>query len=321
MRGICSLVILILGFSSQYVVAQGADDANDPLNPQRYIPNTSYAYAGFGVYMAVVAGCLAWSIRYRAVYMIVLILSASLYAVGIMLRTVFAKDPHNITKFVAMRLMTLIPAGGFFVLVYVLFVQLVLHLQAVDLLPLNPKIIAVMYIIMETVCIAVQSAGAGFSPSSSASNQSLAKTLSLVGFAAQLALVATFTAVYILFVYRFRKLQPEEWKVRPYGRFKHFTIIVYNLGFAYQGLLIRTAYRLLEAAQGPDGKLARSELWFYMLDALQLLNVILGFVIFWPPYYLRPAMQIRLENPSHIELQGSPHSRKSASPERAYREA
>ncbi|KAG9075180.1 hypothetical protein FRC06_010234 [Ceratobasidium sp. 370] len=96
------------------------------------------------------------------------------------------------------------------------------------------------------------------------------------------------------------------------------------MGFACQNLLqrqIRTGYRLLEAIQGPNGKLAKSELWFYMLDALQLLNVILGFVVLWPPYYLHPAMQVRLGNASSVELRDSSGRSKVATPEQVYGEA
>ncbi|KAG9124931.1 hypothetical protein FRC07_009644 [Ceratobasidium sp. 392] len=314
------LALFFLATVSRNALAQAVDPANDPRNPQHYVPNTSYAYAGFGVYLAVVVGCLAWSIRYRAIYMLVLMVSSSLYAISLMLRTVFASDPHSVSKFVAMRLMTLIPAGGFFILIYVLFAQLVVHLEAVNLLPLSPNVVAITYTVLEIVCISIQSIGAALSPSSLPSNRSLGRTIILVGFIAQIVSMLAFTSTYIVFVFRLKKTRPEEWKARPHGRFKHFTIFVYMLGFACQGLLIRTAYRLLEAAQGPNGKLAKSELWFYMLDALQLLNAIIGFVILWPPYHLRHAMRTHREDPSNVELRESAEQSKITNPDRTYNE-
>jgi hypothetical protein len=71
--------------------------------------------------------------------MVILMVSAALYAIGLFLRTgesqrsfyiyhflnltrlEFAKDPHSTSKFLAMRLMVLLPAGGFYVLVRVTF--------------------------------------------------------------------------------------------------------------------------------------------------------------------------------------------------------
>ncbi|KAG8742789.1 hypothetical protein FRC10_000899 [Ceratobasidium sp. 414] len=342
----CS-VLFAFAILGQFAVAQEADLADDPLNPQNYIPKSSYAYAGFGVYLGMVVACLAWSIRYRAAYMFILMVSAAFYATGLILRTgkifsydvVFANDPYNVSTFIAMRLMALIPAGGLFILVFMSFVKLAHHLDAADLVPLGPNLIAGVYVVVEIICIAIQSVGAAISPSSTTNNQSLGKTVRLthsplelgshyranqllvVGSIIQLVSLATFTVLYIVFIYRLKNSRPEEWKARPYGRFKHFTLFVYMMGFACQNLLIHTAYRLLEAAQGPSGKLAKSELWFYMLDALQLLNVILGFVVLWPPYYLRPAMQIRLGSSSSIELRDSPGQSKAANPERAYGEA
>ncbi|KAG9073565.1 hypothetical protein FS749_014991 [Ceratobasidium sp. UAMH 11750] len=211
-----------------------------------------------------------------------------------------------------MRLMTLIPAGGLFALVFVLFAQLARHLDAVDLIPLEVNLLTVVYLVIELICVGIQSVGAVISPPN---DQSLGKTLLLVGFIIQIVSFATFTGLYVLFAYRLKKSRPEEWKARPYGRFKHFTFFLYMMGFACQNLLIRTAYRLLEAIQGSNGKLAKSELWFYMLDALQLLNVVLGFVVLWPPYYLRPATRIRLGNASSVELRDSPGHSKVVSSE------
>jgi hypothetical protein len=54
---------------------------------QKYIPNSTYAYAGFGAYVGIVFACLAWSIKCRARYMLVLIISAAFYAAGLFLRT------------------------------------------------------------------------------------------------------------------------------------------------------------------------------------------------------------------------------------------
>ncbi|KAG9086278.1 hypothetical protein FS749_003764 [Ceratobasidium sp. UAMH 11750] len=321
MQTTCNSVLLALVILGKFASAQGVDPANDPLNPQKYIPNPSYAYAGFGIYTAMVVACLAWSIRYRAAYMIILMVSASLYAVGLALRTVFANDPHNVSAFVAMHLMALIPAGGLFALVFVSFAQLARHLDVVDLIPLDVTLITVVYLVIEIVCVAIQSVGAAIGPSSTTNHQSIGKTLLLIGFIIQIVSFSTFTALYVLFAYQLKKSRPEEWKARPYGRFKHFTFFVYMMGFACQNLLIRTAYRLLEAIQGPNGKLAKSELWFYMLDALQLLNVVLGFVVLWPPYYLRPAMQVRLGNASSVELRDSPGHGKVTSPEQVYGQA
>ncbi|KAG9099460.1 hypothetical protein FS749_001206 [Ceratobasidium sp. UAMH 11750] len=97
--------------------------------------------------------------------------------------------------------------------------------------PARREFITVVHLVIEVVCIAVQSVGAAIGPSSSTNNHGLGKTLLLAGIIIQIVSFSTFTGLYVLFAHRLKKSRPEEWKARPCGRFKHFTFFVYMMGF------------------------------------------------------------------------------------------
>jgi hypothetical protein len=111
------LILLFLSALARAVLAAGdetspieidpfADPAHDPRNrsflshsshkngllinsfsAQKYIPNHTWALIATGCYGFVVVASLAWSLKYRARYMITLIISAAIYAGGLYMRT------------------------------------------------------------------------------------------------------------------------------------------------------------------------------------------------------------------------------------------
>jgi hypothetical protein len=109
------LLLLFLGTLTRAVLAADetsiemdpfADPAHDPQNrsfmslgssedrplinglfsAQKYIPNHTWALIATGCYGFVVVASLAWSLKYRARYMITLIISAAIYAGGLYMR-------------------------------------------------------------------------------------------------------------------------------------------------------------------------------------------------------------------------------------------
>ncbi|KAF8732522.1 RTA1 like protein, partial [Rhizoctonia solani] len=63
------------------------DAKNDPRNPLRYIPSKELAWTASVAYFLVVLASIAWSFKYRARYMLTLMISGALYALGLYFRT------------------------------------------------------------------------------------------------------------------------------------------------------------------------------------------------------------------------------------------
>ncbi|CAE6356797.1 unnamed protein product [Rhizoctonia solani] len=94
----------------------------------RYIPSKGLAFTACAAY-AIVVGAL--------------------YALGLYFRTVFAKDPHNISKFIVMHMLVVLSPCGLIATVYMLLGRLALTLRADDLLLIRASRITKVYIVSD----------------------------------------------------------------------------------------------------------------------------------------------------------------------------
>ncbi|CUA71467.1 hypothetical protein RSOLAG22IIIB_09585 [Rhizoctonia solani] len=76
-------------------------------------------------------------------------ISGALYALGLYFRTVFAKDPHNISKFIVMHMLVVLSPCGLIATVYMLLGRLALTLRADDLLLIRASRITKVYIVSD----------------------------------------------------------------------------------------------------------------------------------------------------------------------------
>ncbi|KAG8769653.1 hypothetical protein FRC12_004830 [Ceratobasidium sp. 428] len=268
-----------------------ADPAHDPQNPQKYIPNHTWALIATGCYGFVVVASLAWSFKYRAAYMITLMISAAIYAGGCYMRIVFAKDPHTLNKFIPMHSAIVLSPCGFIatesiIQVYMLLGRLTRHLHAEDLLLLRPNIITKVYVTSDILTLLMQATGGGMGATDSQTMRDLGAKIFLAGFIAQCVSFVSYLFIFALFVHRMRTWRAPQWDSRPNGQFLHWTTLMWAIALCCAMITIRTAYRTVEAAQGLEGYLATHEPYFYGLDCIPLWIGILAFVIVWPPKYL-----------------------------------
>ncbi|KAF8597909.1 RTA1-like protein [Ceratobasidium sp. AG-I] len=273
---------------SQYI-----DPAHDKKNPLRYIPTTPAAVAFGSLYLVTLGVFVILSFRRYGRYMLVLMLSAEIYAAGLFMRLWFAKDTHNITRFIAMNMCTILSPCGFIATVYMLLGRLAIHLEAEDLLLLKPSIITKVFVASDIITFMVQAGGGGLIASSNTNTSKIGEKIFLVGLILQLVSFIIYTLVFIIFIWRLRTQRREQWHDRPDGIFKHWLMLVMAMAISCQGIIIRSGFRTIENAQGFEGKLATTERYFYMMDCFPLWTAIFVFVIVWPPSYLTGYKAVR----------------------------
>ncbi|KAG9079547.1 hypothetical protein FRC06_007667, partial [Ceratobasidium sp. 370] len=208
--------------------------------------------------------------EYRAAYMITLIVSAAIYAGGCYMRTVFAKDPHTLNKFIAMHSAIVLSPCGFIATVYMLLGRLARHLHADDLLLLRPTIITKVYVTSDILTLLMQATGGGMGATQSQSTRDLGAKIFLIGFIAQCVSFVSYLLIFVLFVHRMRTWRAPQWRSRPDGQFRHWTTLMWAIALCCIMITIRTVYRTIEAAQGLEGYLATHEPYFYLLDCIPL---------------------------------------------------
>ncbi|CAE6434340.1 unnamed protein product [Rhizoctonia solani] len=249
------------------------DAKNDPRNPLRYIPSKGLAFTACAAYGLVVLASIGWSFKYRARYMLTLMISGALYALGLYFRTVFAKDPHSISKFIMMHMLIVLSPCGLIATVYMLLGRLALTLGANDLLLINPSRITKIYVIF------------------------------LVGMILQCISFLSYLVVFSIFIHRMRTWRGPQWESRHKGPLRHWTALALSIGISCVGITIRTIYRTLEAGEGMNGALATTESYYYVLDCVPLWISSVVFVCTWPPFYL--AGPVIASSESVLELNSS----------------
>ncbi|EUC54158.1 RTA1-domain protein [Rhizoctonia solani AG-3 Rhs1AP] len=283
------------------------DAKHDTANPLRYIPSNGLALAACAAYVLVVLMSIGWSVKRPARYMLTLMISGALYALGLYFRTVFAKDPHSIPKFIVMHMLVVLSPCGLIATVYMLLGRLALALSADDLLLIRASRITKVYIISDVVTLIIQSGGGSMGISSSESMRNLGSKLFLIGMILQCISFISYLIVFGVFIQRVRTWRGPQWESRHKDPLRHWTALALSIVISCVGISIRTIYRTLEAGEGMHGPLATIESYFYILDCLPLWISTVVFVLTWPPMYLDVPKFVGSE--SVLELNPSPYSK------------
>ncbi|KAH7319529.1 RTA1-like protein [Rhizoctonia solani] len=283
------------------------DAKNDPRNPLKYIPSKGLALTACAAYALVVLASVGWSFKHRARYMFTLMISGALYAIGLYFRTVFAKDPHNISKFIVMHMLIVLSPCGLIATVYMLLGRLALSLNADELLLIRASRITKVYVASDIITLIIQAGGGSMGIADSESMRNLGSKIFLVGMILQCISFISYLIVFGLFIHRMRTWRGPQWESRHKSPFSHWTALALSIAISCLGISIRTVYRTLEAGEGMHGPLATTESYYYILDCLPLWISTVVFVCTWPPIYL--AIPEIAASESVLELNSSPYSK------------
>ncbi|KAB5590798.1 hypothetical protein CTheo_5760 [Ceratobasidium theobromae] len=275
---------LILGLllSSVCVLAQTESKEND----LGYLPTKSLAVVAGLLYLIVPAICLVWSCNHWARYMLAIIIGGVCYAIGLFLRLVYANNPSSSGLSIIMNMFTILSPCAFIATAYMLLGRLAIHLRADEFLLVKSRIITKLFLTSDIITLLIQAGGG--SMASSASTGKLGTKIFLVGLIIQLISFIVYMIVFFVFLYRMKINRSSECFLprNTSEFFSHWTALAGALVISCIGILIRSAFRTVENAQGFHGYLATHEVYFYTLDTLPLFIAILVFTVAWPPLYL-----------------------------------
>ncbi|KAK1926730.1 putative integral to membrane protein [Papiliotrema laurentii] len=264
------------------------DPANDTCNPLRYIPNLALNVLAAVLYF-ITAILLTWQHwRFRANYMLCLVIGTYCEAIGLVLRVVLRKNPHSTGLYIVQYLFVVLSPCAFLAGDYILLGRLVQHLNAPQYLrPLKPAAVSWTFIISDVVTFLIQAAGGGLSISDNLKTAQAGGNIFLAGIAAQMASFVLFSILWAMFAIRARYQDQVLWS-RTGWKPLHWA-----LGFTCICFLIRSVFRTIELSQGYIGYLATHERFFLGLDTLPLWLGVTTFVWFWPGRYLTPESKVK----------------------------
>ncbi|KAJ4109660.1 hypothetical protein NW768_012096 [Fusarium equiseti] len=87
-------------------------------------------------------------------------------------------------------------------------------------------------------------------------------------------------------------------KAQPYG-WQRFMVI---LSVASALILVRSLFRMIEYLEGRDGELQSKEVYIYVLDAIPMAIVSIGFHVFHPSKYFNGRRKSLCESESEMTL-------------------
>ncbi|CAE6417426.1 unnamed protein product [Rhizoctonia solani] len=280
---------LFLYLLARCLVAFGQDNNGEvdlTKTPLHYIPSKSWALISAGCYIFTIVVCIIWSMRHWGRYMLAIIIGASFYAGGLLLRIVYAQEPTSVMKYASMNLIILLSPCGFIAGVYMLLSRLAFHLNAVDHLALSPRWLTKIFVTSDIFTFFVQATGGGLTAMDDPDKRDMGKKLFVGGLVAQLISFLLYTLIFALFVNRVRTQMTIEWNNRPNGLMRHWLALVIAMAISCVAIIIRSIFRTMENVQGRDSDLATKEGYFYVLDCFVLWISISVFIVVWPPRYL-----------------------------------
>ncbi|TFK43477.1 RTA1-like protein [Crucibulum laeve] len=276
-----------------------ADPRHDPYNPLKYIASNALTAVAFSLVL-LVALIQSWCIwRWGAKWMLSMVIGAYTFSFGLATRFGLHLHPQSKGLYIVEYLFVVLSPCAFIAADYVLLGRLARHLKADQHLLISPRRITIVFITSDITTFLIQAIGGAMSVSANAPDRALAGSrVFLAGLAAQLLSFFVFTCLYIVFLNRVRKYQPEVWNMDANKSWlTSWRTLAVVLFVSCIGILIRSGFRVVELSEGFQGRLATSEAFFYGLDTLPLFIAITVYVPFWPGRFISPAE----DQTTHIE--------------------
>ncbi|PPR07047.1 hypothetical protein CVT26_005248 [Gymnopilus dilepis] len=271
------------------------DPKHDPYNPLKYIASNVLTGIAFGLVL-VVAIIQTWFIkRLGAKWMMSMTIGAYFFALGLAFRFGLHSHPESKGIYIVEYMFVVLSPCAFIAADYVLLGRLAKHLNADKHLLVRSRRITITF-----------AAGGGLTASANQPAKALAGSrvgavifwdytfvltlhqIFLAGLVAQLLSFLCFTGIYIVFLYRVWRYEPEIWARDNNKKWrKSWQALAFALIVSCIGILIRSGYRVAELSEGFDGPLTTSQALFYGVDTLPLFVAIAIYIPFWPGRFIR----------------------------------
>ncbi|TDL29586.1 RTA1-like protein [Rickenella mellea] len=260
----------------------------DPCNPLTYIPSNTLTGIAFGLYVAVALIQAFHMMRWGARWMAPMVIGAYTFSIGIGTRLGLHDMPDSKGIYIVFYLLVVLSPCAFIASDYILLGRMARSLNAGKHLLIPPTRITAFFITSDVTTFLIQAAGGSISiAANDIKTNKLGSNVFLAGLVLQLVSFLGFTSVYLLWLYRVRRYEPETWRrdsSNPWHR--DWRTLAGALVISCIGILIRSVYRTIELSQGFKGRIATVEAFFYAFDTFPLFLAILVYVFFWPGWFI-----------------------------------
>ncbi|KDR83684.1 hypothetical protein GALMADRAFT_219515 [Galerina marginata CBS 339.88] len=288
------------------------DPRHDPYNPLKYIASNTLTAIAFSLVL-VVGIIQTWFIKkWGAKWMMSMTIGAYCFALGLSVRFGLHTHPQSKGLYIVEYLFVVLSPCAFIAADYVLLGRLAKHLKADKHLLVTSRRITIVFVSSDITTFLIQAIGGAMSVSANEPQRALAGSrVFLAGLAAQLLSFLSFSFIYLVFLYRVQRHEPETWAMDNNKRwYNSWLALATALFFSCIGILIRSGFRVVELSEGFQGRLTTSEPLFYALDTLPLFVAISVYIPFWPGRFINghDSHVVAQENVDTVEPKSSESS-------------
>ena len=259
-----------------------AQKHQDIIDYFHFWPSKALSIIGLSLFLIVSLAVLTMTVKTRQWFMLIASIVGLMEMGGYACRiSMLSKPQYGV--YVAMQCLLIIPPSFLALVQYITLGKvagLVKQRFPDRKLLVKPKAVMIGFFVIELAALACQGAGAGLSVSNDGVNQneSAGKALLIVGLVALVVLIAIYwaTAIYV-------HASPA-YGVRQSPNLRWLFPVLYVCTAL---LLTRNIFRLIEFSQGWYGRLAVQEKYFYTLDALMILLILVVNAFFHFGLYLK----------------------------------
>ncbi|KAF7555199.1 hypothetical protein G7Z17_g2394 [Cylindrodendrum hubeiense] len=256
-----------------------------PFDLYPYNPALPPAFAFLGLFAVAALVHFILMFPYRSAFPIPMIIGAGMEAAAYWFRTRSHNNLRQTLPFIIQNLLVLVAPPFLAATLYMSLGRIARALRAEDLSLISIRWLTKMFVLVDVICFATQTAGAIMSGSEVADEASRGKMIIIIGLGLQIVAFAFFMICIFTIQKRIISSPKSSGLISelPYRRY------LFGLYFTSILFLIRNIVRIVEYNQGSDGTLLSSEVWLYVFDACFMLAIVVTLIFLHPGRLIKKA--------------------------------
>ncbi|EWZ86444.1 hypothetical protein FOWG_10015 [Fusarium oxysporum f. sp. lycopersici MN25] len=271
--------------------------ANDTQTPKGYAPFDLYpynpsqgpAYAFLGLFGAAGIAHFIMMFPYRAAFPIPMIIGCGMEAAAYWFRSRSHDNLRQTLPFLIQNLLVLVAPPFLAATIYMSLGRITRALKAQEASLISLRWITKLFVLVDLVCFATQTAGAIMSGSEDLEEAKRGQTIIIGGLVLQILAFALFITCTLTLQLRLHSNPPVQCVAGVITHYRRYFIALYCTSGLF---LIRNLVRIIEYKQGGDGPLLSNEAFLYVFDCCFMLAIILIILVLHPGQLIRKARRL-----------------------------
>ncbi|KAK7598472.1 hypothetical protein V3481_000098 [Fusarium oxysporum f. sp. vasinfectum] len=271
--------------------------ANETQTPKGYAPFDLYpynpsqgpAYAFLGLFGAAGIAHFIMMFPYRAAFPIPMIIGCGMEAAAYWFRSRSHDNLRQTLPFLIQNLLVLVAPPFLAATIYMSLGRITRALKAQEASLISLRWITKLFVLVDLICFATQTAGAIMSGSEDLEEAKRGQTIIIGGLVLQILAFALFIICTLTLQIRLRSNPPVQCVAGVVTHYRRYFIALYCTSGLF---LVRNLVRIIEYKQGGDGPLLSNEAFLYVFDCCFMLAIILIVLFLHPGQLIRKARRL-----------------------------